>query len=473
VESGENRWSEGRQESGDAMTQDPKRNPIEVPMATPAGEADPYGWVERAVWTERMVECLRRGGPEGGRWYSLHDKVFAEKTLRAAYGRVAANGGAPGVDHVTVEQFGERLDDEISRLMSAWVAGTFRPQVVRRAWIAKPGTKERRPLGIPTVRDRVVQTALALVLEPIFEATFSERSYGFRPGRRAQDALSVAVAHLNSGAVHVVDADLKGYFDTIPHSRLVKAVHRKVTDPRVLGLIEAFLKAGVMESGEVTEPEAGTPQGGVISPLLANIYLNDLDHLMAGKGLAMVRYADDFVIFCQTAEEAQRALGIVRDWTVQAVLELHPTKTRVVDMGQIDAYVDFLGYRFKRHRRKDGSETFLRLVRPKSLDRIKDSVRRLSVRTSGDSLPTMIGWLNSTLRGWFGYFRSAQTNIHEHVDEMVRRRLRSILCKRLGVSSFGTGIAHQRWPTATFTKLGLFSLVAARAEYFHSRRGTR
>ena len=455
------------------MTQDPKQNPNEVPMATPGGEADPYGWVERAVWTERMVECLRRGGPEGGRWYSLHDKVFTEKTLRAAYGRVAANGGAPGVDRVTVEQFGERLEDEIRRLMSAWEAGTFRPQAVRRTWIPKPGTNERRPLGIPTVRDRVVQAALALVLEPIFEATFSEHSYGFRPKRRAQDALSVALAHLNSGAVHVVDADLKGYFDTIPHSRLVKAVHRKVTDPRVLELIEAFLKAGVMESGEVTEPEAGTPQGGVISPLLANIYLNDLDHLMAGKGLAMVRYADDFVIFCRSSEEAQHALSVVRTWTVEAGLALHPTKTRVVDMGQVDAFVDFLGYRFKRHRRKDGGESFLRLVRPKSQDRIRDSIRRLTPRTSGDSLPTLIGWLNLTLRGWFAYFRSAQANIHEQLDEMTRRRLRSLLCKRHGVSSWGNGIAHQRWPTATFAKLGLFSLAAARVEYIHSRRGTR
>ena len=172
------------------MSHDAKKHPAEVPArAVLSGEADPYGWVERAVWTERMLDALRSGGPEGGRWYWLHDKVFAEKTLRAAFARVKRNGGAPGVDGMTVEAFGSRLDEEIARLRSAWLAGTYRPQAIRRTWIPKPGTDEQRPLGIPTVRDRVVQAALVLVLEPIFESTFSEHSHGFRPGRSAHGAL--------------------------------------------------------------------------------------------------------------------------------------------------------------------------------------------------------------------------------------------------------------------------------------------
>jgi len=276
------------------MPHDARYDPDEVPgRAVLPGEADPYGWVERAVWTERMLDALRRGGPEGGRWYWLHDKVFAEKTLRAAFARVARNAGAPGVDGMTVEAFGNRLDKEIARLRTAWTAGEYRPQAIRRTWIPKPGTEDQRPLGIPTVRDRVVQAALVLVLEPIFEGTFSEHSHGFRPGRSAHGALKAVLGHLEAGRVWVVDADLTGYFDSIPHERLLSVVHRKVTDRRVLDLIAEFLKAGVLEGAELTKPEAGTPQGGVISPLLANIYLNDLDHLMAQTGMAMERYADD------------------------------------------------------------------------------------------------------------------------------------------------------------------------------------
>ena len=459
--------AKGARKVDTAMSQTPKHNPIEVPaMAMPGGEADPYGWVERCVWTERMMDALRRGGPEGGRWFSLHDKVFAEKTLRAAYARVAANGGSAGVDHVSVEQFGDRLDDEIARLVAGWQAGTYQPQAVRRVLIPKPGTIERRPLGIPTVRDRVVQTALTMVLEPIFEVSFSDHSYGFRPGRRAHDALAEVLSHLKEGKVHVVDADLKNCFDTIPHRRLVKKVHGKVTDPRVLELIEAFLKAGVMSNGEITEPEAGTPQGGVISPLLANIYLDGLDQMLASHGLTMVRYADDFVVMCHTSTEAERALDLVRSWTVEAGLMLHPEKTRLVDMGQPDAYVDFLGFRLKRHRDRNGGERILRLVRPKSLVRIKDAVRHLTRRTSGDSLPTIIGWLNRTLIGWSGYFRSAHASIHDQLDGMIRRRLRSILCKRNGVSCWGAGTANQRWPNSYLENLGLVSLTA-RAEAFH------
>jgi len=454
------------------MSHDVKNGPAEVPgRAVLAGEADPYGWVERVVWTERMLDALRRGGPEGGRWYWLHDKVFAEKTLRAAHARVKRNGGAPGVDGTTVKAFGNRLDQEIARLRSAWQAGTFRPQAIRRVWIPKPGTDERRPLGIPTVRDRVVQAALVLVLEPIFELTFSEHSHGFRPGRSAHGALAAVLGHLKAGRVWVVDADLKAYYDSIPHDRLLAAVRHKISDRRVVELIGAFLKAGVMECMKVTEPEAGTPQGGVISPLLANIYLNDLDHLMDRTGTVMERYADDFVLLCRTQKEAERALSRVQEWTAQAGLMLHPTKTRVVDLGQPGAYLDFLGYRLKRH--PDGARTdrILRTIPPKRLDRIKDRIRARTPRKSGQSLAVQVAQLNLVLRGWFWYFRSATQPYHEALDKLVRRRLRHMLAKRHGMKmSWGRGPAQVRWTNAFFAEQGLFSLKAAHDRFVRAHR---
>ena len=448
------------------MSRGATQNPEEVPArAVLPGEAGPYGWVERAVWTERMLDALRRGGPDGGRWYWLHDKVFAEKTLRAAFARVARNGGSPGVDGKTIEAFGNRLDEEITRLRAAWVAGTYRPQAIRCAWIPKPGRDEQRPLGIPTVRDRVVQTALKLVLEPIFESTFSEHSHGFRPGRSARDALAAVLGHLEAGKVWVVDVDLKAYFDGIPHERLLSVVRQKVTDRRVLDLIAAFLKAGVLDE-ESTSPEVGTPQGGVISPLLANIYLNDLDHEMAEVGTAMERYADDIVICCRTQEEAERVLAKVQAWTTQVGLALHPAKTRVVDLGVPGAYVDFLGYRLQRHVDRHGRNRILRKVRPQSLDRIKEQIRHRTPRKSGVSLAEQIAQLNPVLRGWFGYFRSATQPTHAALDKMVRRRLRHMLCKRVGWKmTWERGEANKRWSKTFFAEQGLFSLEEAHAQY--------
>lgn len=443
--------------------------PEEVPAeAVPTGEADPLWFAERQVWTDRMLEALRKGGPDGGRWYWLHDKVFCDRTLRVAYAQVAANQGAPGVDGVTVEAFGAHLDEEIARLLAAWKAETFRPQSVRRVWIPKPGSDEQRPLGIPTVRDRVVQAALRLVLEPIFEMDFHPSSHGFRPGRKAQDALSAVLDGLTAGKVWVVDADLKGYFDSIPHGPLVKAVQRRITDRRILGLIDQYLKAGILECGEITQPQTGSPQGGVISPLLANIYLNDLDHLMAGRGWQMVRYADDFVILCGSRDDAERALAEVKRWTGRTGLVLHPTKTRIVDLGQPGEFVDFLGYRLQRNIDQHGRSRILRLVRPKSLAKVKDAIRTRTTRTSGASLPEIVGGLNHLLRGWFAYFRSAHSTIHDGIDKTVRRRLRAVLAKRRGIPTWGGGRGHNRWPNAYFTAVGLFSLKEAHGRFLQS-----
>ena len=454
------------------MPHDAHENPAKIPMLDrPAGEADPYGWVERSVWTERMLSCLHRGGPEGGVWYSLNDKMMTATVLRSAYARVARHGGAAGVDGMTVEHFGKRLEEEIARLITALRSGSYRSQAVRRTWIPKPGTDERRPLGIPTVRDRVVQTAMVMTLEPIFEQTFSEHSHGFRPGRSAHGALSAVLDHLTAGKVWVVDADLKGYFDSIPHAWLLSAVRRKVADRRMLGLIDGFLKAGIWNGETLSEPDAGTPQGGSISPLLANIYLNDLDHLMAQSGHAMERYADDFVICCQSQAEAERVLDEVRVWTAQAGLTLHPTKTRIVDLSQDRAYVDFLGFRLQRFRDKTGGDRILRLVRPKTLAKVSESIRRQTPRTMAHGPQETVDGLNRTLRGWFGYFRSAIRNVHHDLDGFIRRRLRSQLCKANGMSCWGNGIAHQRWPNSYFDGLGLFSLEQAQAGFINSHRG--
>ena len=408
-----------------------------------------WGWVEPTVWTERMLTALDEG-VKGGVWYSLMDKVHPERVLRAAYFRVAANKGAAGVDHVTVTMFEDRLEENLKDLSDALRTGTYRPQAIRRHWIPKPGSQEKRPLGIPTVRDRVVQTALRQVLEPIYERDFATHSYGFRPGKGCKDALRRVDELLKGGYTHVVDADLKSYFDTIPHDRLLALVAKKVSDGKVLNLIDAFLHQGVLDGLDEWTPEQGTPQGAVISPLLSNIYLDPLDHLMAESGFAMVRYADDFVILCRSAEEAARALAAVQQWTASAGLTLHPTKTRVIDAGTEG--FDFLGYRF---------EGGTRRPRPKSLDKLKDTVRAMTPRTSGHSLFTIIRRLNPTLRGWFGYFQHSHQWTFPALDKWIRMRLRSLLRRRLGLKGHGRGADHQRWPNAFFADRGLYSLTRA------------
>jgi RNA-directed DNA polymerase len=448
--------------------------PAEVPqLAVLAGDADPLGFAERTVWTDRMLETLRKGGPEGGKWYWLHDKVFCPDTLRTAFARVEEKDGAPGVDHVTVEQFAERLDEEIERVCQAWQAESFVPQAIRRTYIDKPGSHEQRPLGIPTVRDRMVQTALKLVLEPIFEMTFHDSSYGFRPGRSTKDALTVVERGLHAGKTWVVDADLRKYFDSIPHGALLAKVQQRVTDRRILGLLEQYLRAGILEDGTWTLSEEGSPQGGVISPLLANIYLNDFDHHLAESGWTVVRYADDFVVLCTSEEDAQAALSAVQAWVSAAGLILHPEKTRVVDLGTPGNHIDFLGVRFKRIQTKGGERKLLRLCAAKSHRKVKDTIRRLTPRTPGCSLETTINFLNRSLRGWFGYFRSLHRSVHRELDQLIRRRLRAILCRFAGYSSWGGNWATVRWPNAFFHHHGLFSLEATHEEFLQSHWGNR
>ncbi len=364
------------QEGGCVMAKQADPKPATVPFgATPAGQPPSVKeWANRVVWTERMLDALH-SGVRGGKWHTLHDKVYNRTNLTVASQMVLGNQGAAGVDQQTVEEFQEGQLGEIDSLVEDLRTGKYQPHAVKRVWIPKPGSTEKRPLGIPTVRDRVVQTALLNVLEPIFDITFAEHSYGFRKGRGCHHALERIEALLNEGYTYVVDADLKAYFDTIPKDRLLERVGERVSDRGVLGLVKKFLDQGVMDGLSEFTPEKGTPQGAVISPLLANLYLNPLDHLLAEAGFAMTRYADDFVILCRSRAEADRALAKVKQWVEEHGLTLHPTKTKVVD-SQVEGF-DFLGYTFR------GG---LRLPRKKSMDKLKDSIRAKTKRTNGSSL---------------------------------------------------------------------------------------
>ena len=410
-----------------------------------------WGWVAAEVWTPRMLTALDEG-VKGGRWYTLMDKVAALPTLRAAFARVKANRGAAGVDHMTVAMFAQRLDAHLTTLSDALRTGTYRPHAIRRHWIPKPGTQERRPLGIPTVRDRVVQTALRLVLEPIYERDFAAHSYGFRPRRGAKDALRRVTALLRADYVHVVDADLQAYFDSIPRAALRARVETKMADGRVLALLDAFLQQPIFEGLQQTTPEAGTPQGAAISPLLANLYLDPLDHAMAAAGVEMVRDADDFVVLCRTAEDAQQALTTVQRWTQAAGLQLHPQKTRVVNMQQPGG-VDFLGDHFERDHR---------WPRQKSRVKLTDAIRAKTRRNHGHSLAAIIADVNRTLRGWFEYFKHSHGTFKSE-DAWVRMRLRAILRRRCGDGHHPDWRDHRRWPKAVFTAQGLFSFTQAHA----------
>ena len=418
-----------------------------------------WWWMEASIWTERMVSALVNG-VKGGKWFSLVDKVIRLTTLEAAWRKVARNKGAAGVDGQSIERFAIQADRYLQELHLALREGRYRPQPIKRVEIPKADGRTR-PLGIPTVKDRIVQTAVKMAIEPIFEVQFRPGSYGFRPGRSCKDALREVDRLLKEGLAYVVDADLKGYFDSIPQDRLMARVEESISDGRVLGLIEAFLQQDIMAGMASWRPTTGTPQGAVLSPLLANIYLHPLDLLMEQSGQRMVRYADDFVILCRTQEEALAALRQVEAWVAANGLTLHPDKTRVGDSRQPGQGFEFLGYRFEASRR---------FVRKKSLKALKDKVRSRTIRSRGDSLERIIADLNPVLRGWFGYFQHATPALFGVLDGFVRRRLRAILRKQDKRPGIGRCRAdHQRWSNAFFAQRGLFTLRTA----YEQARGSR
>jgi RNA-directed DNA polymerase len=398
-----------------------------------------------------MLAALETG-IEGGKWFRLIDKVWGEKNLGRAFEKVMENGGSAGIDRQSVREFERHREKEIEDLQRELREQNYRPQAVKRVWIEKLGSKEKRPLGIPAVRDRIVQGALRHVIEPIFERDFAPQSYGFRPGRGCKDALRRVEELLKSGYGWVVDADLKSYFDTIPWGRLMERVGQKIADGRVLSLIEKMLKAGAMDAAKGWQPtESGTPQGAVISPLLSNIYLDPLDWLMAQSGYEMVRYADDFILLCENESQAQAALEKVRGWVSKEGLTLHPEKTRIVEASQPGGF-DFLGYHFERG---------MKWPRKKSMQRFKDTIRVKTRRNQGRSMTRICQDLNRSLRGWFEYYKHSKATAFEAVDGYIRGRLRSILRRRRNRTGKGRGTDNQRWPNAYFTAMGLISLKQA------------
>lgn len=418
-----------------------------------------WSWVDRSIWTERMLAALGNG-VRGGKWFSLIDKVYRPATLRSAWQQVLVNRGAAGVDRLSVERFAGHLDRYLGELGQELETGRYRPLPVRRVEIEKADGK-LRPLGIPTVRDRVAQAAVKRVIEPIFEQMFAPTSFGFRPGRSCKDALRMVDGLLQAGYTHVVDADLKGYFDSIPHDRLKQRLAAHISDSRLLALLDGWIEQDVVQELKRWTPTSGTPQGAVISPLLANLYLHDLDVKLAGLGLSMVRYADDFVILCRSAAEAVHALDVVSAWVAAEGLQLHPDKTHVGDCRLVGQGFEFLGYRFEAGRR---------WVRDKSLKALKTKIRSQTRRTEGRSLSQIVSGLNPMLRGWFNYFKHAQRGIFRTLDGFIRRRLRALLRKQAKRPGVGRCLAdHQRWPNAYFAAAGLFTLTEARQAASQSR----
>ncbi len=362
-------------------------------------------WVEAAVWTVRMLAALVNG-VKGGKWFSLMDKIYAEYTLQIAWQRVRRNQGAAGIDRISIERFDGQAEQYLQELHQQLKTGTYQPQAVKRVNIPK-ASGGTRPLGIPTVKDRVLQMAIKRAIEPIFEHTFRDSSHGFRPERSSKDALREVDTGLKLSYTWVVDADIKGYFfDTISHELMMSKVEQYLADKRLLRLLESYLKQDIMTECASWKPSQGRPQGAVLSPLLANIYLNELDHLI-GEKYRRVRYADDFVILTTCEAEAEQALATVRD-----------------------------------------------------------KIRLHTRRSQGVGITTVIARLNPILRGWFNYFKHVKKGELKAMDGFVRRRLRSIL-RKYQKKGRGTGRNiqdHQQWTNAHFASLGLFTMYEAHAE---------
>lgn len=407
--------------------------------------------IKVGAWTDRMLAALVNG-VKGRKWFSLIDKINTMDTLQASWEVVKRNQGAAGVDKVTVEKIAAKPIKYLVEIENEIREGVYQVASIRRVLIPK-GDGKTRPLGIPTVKDRIVQGAIKLIIEPIFEQEFAETSFGFRPNRGCKDALRVVQQNLNDGYTWVVDADLQSYFDTIPHDRLMDRIKEKIADGKVLTLIEQFLKAKIMEDFKEWEPGSGCPQGAVLSPLLSNIYLHPLDKLMEEKCIKMVRYADDFVLMCKSKEEAYAAYECVKVWIGENELTLHPEKTHIGDASQPEQGFEFLGYRF---------ENGKRTVRKKSLNKLKDKIRLITKRNVGHALEKVIAKLNLSLKGWFQYFKHAHSWTFGTLDSWIRRRLRSLLKRREKKKGLGKTLKdHTKWPNKFFAEAGLFSLKTA------------
>ena len=378
--------------------------------------------------------------------HSLIDKVYRWDNLWTAWRKVRANKGVHGLDRVTIRVYEQDVETHLRELQRKLMEDRYEPLPVRRVYIPKTSNpKQMRPLGIPTVTDRVCQQAVYLVLCPIFDPYFSNRSFGFRPRRKAHHAIATAIRDAKEGFRSVVDADITSFFDRLDYEVVISLVCTRVADGRVIRLIKAFLKAGVCEAGIISVPTEGSPQGGVISPLLANIVLDAFDKAIEAKGWRHVRYADDFVILTRSPEEAAHALAYAKEVLGTLKLSLHETKTRLTDFRE---GFEFLGFRFR---------CFRLGIRAKSLERFKDKVRLVTRRNQGRNVDAVLADLNPIMRGYANYFGVAEvTRSFRKLDKWLRMRVRSFRLKRR------VRTANRRLPTKKLVKWGMLSLLDCR-----------
>jgi RNA-directed DNA polymerase len=442
------------------------KTPVDAKESVRAQKAFCLGKRTYPVWTPAMVEAREKLRREGKKWYLLYDKVFDRRNLLEAWEQVKANGGAPGLSGQTIEEYGKTVGERLDRVTRKLREQSYQAQPIRRKFIPKTdGSGQQRPLGIPEVEDRIVQAAAVRVLEPIYEGKFYEGSYGFRPERSALNALERMEKEITTGKPYLVDADIRNCFGSIPHGKLMEEVGKELSDPKLLRLIEQFVKADIVEELVRWTPEEGTPQGAVLSPLLANIYMHEFDRQMLQAGYEVIRYADDFVVTSGTKEEAEQARKRAEEILKAMGLELHPEKTRVIDTRE--SRFQFLGYEFWPRKGQPPG----RQPRPSSQEKLKEAVRRKTPRRSGKTLRATVAEVNPTLRGWYGYFRHSFWNVFRDVDGFVKRRLRSIL--RKFEKRRGTANNRQdniRYPSRLFEPFKLFSLCEA-YERDAARRG--
>ena len=409
----------------------------------------------------RLVDWIN---PTGARKvHSLIDKVYKRENLEMAWEKVKANRGSGGVDGQNLEAFAAQLDQQLDRLQRELKENTYQPQPVRQVQIPKAGKPgEFRLLGVPTIYDRVCQQALLNRLEPIFEPVFDEANFGYRRGRSTKDAMRKVWKEIQGGREWIVDADLKDFFGSAEHEKLLTLVAQRVADGRILRLIRAMLKAGSYGQGRLFPTERGTPQGSVISPLLSNILLTPFDQEMRRKGYQLTRFADDWVVTCKSAEEARAAITAALRILKQLGVELHPQKTRIV---HVQHGFEFLGYKIKRGKQLKLSEDKIRSTarsgalyaypRERSIRRFKDQVRALTKRRVPLSTKELIEELNPVLRGWGHYYKRVHVRkLFHRLDCWIVRRIWSHRCKRWR----NRGWKQLPW-AALYSQYGLVSLV--------------
>ena len=421
-----------------------------------------WEWVEAKIWTETMLKALENG-VKGQKWFSLIDKVYRSTTLEAAWQKVRANKGAAGIDKMTIDMFEAQQVKYLKELEHELKIGKYQPKAVKRKYISK-GQGKMRPLGIPVVIDRIAQQAVKMALEPIFEKEFLDMSYGFRPKKGALMAIEEVNRLIKEGYIWVVDADLQSYFDTIPHEKLMTKVEKRISDGGIIKLLRMWLKQEIMHECKKWVPTQGSPQGAVISPLLSNIYLHELDVAVTTAGYRMIRYADDFVILTKSQKEAEEALSVVQIWVDEHDLILHPDKTHIGNCMVEGGGFEFLGYRF---------EAGTSWVRRKSIQKFRDRIREVTGRNCGMSINAVILKLNPILRGWYNYFKGVTKYTLGTFDGFVRRRLRAIIERQNKRKSFGAGWCNQKIPNKFFADNGLVKMEDLQRQYlaYQSRCG--